>query len=179
MANTDAVRYPVRPGKADVKVTTLKVRTMIGGGLRIYAALDGMSAAEAAEMSVITVLREHGRSGRALEKVKSGRPPSSVQEAASAILNLKPPRKDTIPTRLHVATAAELASLARELSMELGDLAADGAEILLRAGSTDLPRDLAGLTTPHAQRAANVQIAHLAAGNPVLLHRSTKAAVEV
>lgn len=173
MVVTDLDHYPARPARTGVKVTTLKVRALIGGGLRIYAALDGMSAAEAAELSVIAILKQHGRTGTTLEKVKVGRPPSSMQEAASAVLNLRPPRKDTIPTRLHIATAGELANLARDLSVELGELAADGAEILLRRGSADLPRDLAGLTTPEAQSAAWGQVAQAAAGNPVVLHRST------
>jgi len=116
--------------------TTFKVRPDIGNGLRVMAAINGDSVADVAQQAVSRILRYHRRNTSAVNRPASrgGRPGTSIQQAANAIMRSKQTKNEAIPTRLTSETAKELAELAQELGTQMSHLAEQGALHLLRKG---------------------------------------------
>lgn len=165
----------------ELHVTTFKMAPRIGGGLRMLAAINGKSVADLAEEAVRQILQAHGReTAPPAPKARTGRPGPTIQQAAQSVLKLKPTRNDTIPTRIEAKTAQELADLAKEIGKGLGDLAEEGATLLLKRANTDFVRHVAGLDGASSYKAAIAQVEKIAAGeqaepSPVINRKATSA----
>jgi len=152
----------------ETHLTTLKVSPRIGGGLRLMAAIQGISVATLGDEAVREALRQHHRRSKPVKKPASGRtgrPGPTLEEAARAVSRLRPTRNDAIPTRISADTAKKLGSLAEQLGLHMGNLAEEGARALLARETTPkLVRDVAGLGTDRAYEEAIERVRAVAEG---------------
>lgn len=154
-------------GEPTLKSTTLKMPSRVGGGLRMLAAINGESVSQLAVNALHKILEAHGAptAEPTATKNPTGRPGPTVQQAAAAVLKLRPSRKDAIPTRIETADAIALADLAERIEASLGDLATEGAILLLKRANTDFVREVAGLSGEQRYMTAMERVQSLAAGN--------------